>query len=98
MVGILAGLGLFTPFADAPPCKLLNQTNINNATTEANEQSFWKENFVIIPALILTVIFIILNALLLIFVKERTGLLTSNLFSVFVKAFLFILFIILKIC
>ena len=71
MVGILAGLGLFTPFANNPPCKFLNETN---QTTEDVDQGFMKENGIIIPAVILAAIFLILNALLLIFVKERTGL------------------------
>ena len=73
MIGILAGLGIFTPFATDSNCK--NDTS-SNSTLNAKisfEDNFWNENKVFIPAVVLTIVFIIMTVLLLIFVKEDKG-------------------------
>ena len=73
MIGILAGLGIFTPFATDSNCK--NDTS-SNSTLNAKisfEEKFWNENKVFIHAVVLTIVFIVLTTLLLIFVKEDKG-------------------------
>jgi hypothetical protein len=72
MIGILAGLGIFTPFATDSNCK--NDTS-NGTINEKilTEDNFWKDNYVFIPAIVLTIIFIVFTTLLLIFVNEDIG-------------------------
>ena len=72
MIGILAGLGIFTPFATDSNCK--NDTS-NSTINEkiSTEDNFWKDNYVFIPAIVLTIIFIVFTTLLLIFVNEDRG-------------------------
>ena len=78
MAGILVGLGIFTPFAtDSADCRnktTSNETILFENKTGLNQTStFWEENKCFIPAVVLTVIFIISAVLLLIYVKENRG-------------------------
>ncbi len=78
MAGILVGLGIFTPFATDSNCRnkttSLNETILFDNKTGLNQTStFWDENKVFLPAVVLTVIFIIAAVLLLVYVKENRG-------------------------
>ena len=72
MLGILAGLGIFTPFATGPDCKN-DTTNKTSNVRITFENQFWNENQVFIPAVVLTAIFVGFTVLLLVFVKENKG-------------------------
>ena len=88
MIGILAGLGIMVPFS-VFKCKTLPDVSHEYSTLfndEFNEQKIdskeayiflddtvWDKHKLLIISLIISVLFIIGNVLLLVFVKERTG-------------------------
>ena len=86
MIGILAALGIQSPFVSTSgSCKRLNET-LNDTfiqndidslffeTRVSNDNiSIWEKNKYIIIASILTAIFLITHVALLVFVKEDNG-------------------------
>lgn len=78
MIGILLALALQSPFVNAPKCKGLNETtSVNfykNETTDITSSSTFLESQVyVVFAIIITVVFLIGNMLLVLFVKEIDG-------------------------
>jgi hypothetical protein len=85
MIGILAALGIQSPFVTTSgTCKKLNET-LNDTPVQNDTDGFfgeiksnasigvWEENKYIIIASILTGIFLVTHIALLVFVKENNG-------------------------
>ena len=75
MIGILLALAIQGPFATSE-CKYRNNDNSSNITSQSavtNELSFWESEKYVIFAIILTVIYIIGNIMLIVFVKEKNS-------------------------
>ena len=78
MIGILMVLAAQSPFVESPPCKAYpNESNsslIIESTSITQANTFWDDQIYVIFACLITIIFIIGNLLLIIFVKEIDGL------------------------
>lgn len=76
MIGILLALALQSPSVNAPKCKGLNETtNVTFYTDETTDitPTFLKSQVYVVFAMIITVVFLIGNMLLVLFVKEIDG-------------------------